>query len=215
MMDTVIPIEAGVGKGNYNPLFSSSGGVKLGTVVKVLENRIFLVEMDNGTKVKVRSDESLSPGSLVKIISKNEVTEKPITLGEIIKNSSLDVDAVVRFSAIIPLAFGGKHGLAKLNIFVEKNEQGLFKKSKPAIYFVFTIKTENQGDSQWCVHLLGKQITLQAYFDSFGKNKGDQKILATEIETSLKNAGFNLNGPTLFLSKPLNISSDYRLNVRG
>ena len=106
-----------------------------------------------------------------------------------------------------------KGASAQLEVFVEKESKG-FGGKKASAYFVFTVKTETQGEIQWSIYLAGKQVALQVYAPNKTRQE-NLKLMVLEIEKSLKKKGFLLAGATIYLNSPFRIPEGYRLNVRG
>jgi hypothetical protein len=217
-MESVFPIELGplfspaLSRGKTSP---GQPGVKLGMIERIIEPGRFIVALDEGLKIEARGSIALKTGSQVQILFRDE----RLPLGEKVKNSGFPITKVgengFQWSAFIPLAFGGKRATAQLEVFVEKRVKGFLDKGVPAVYFVFTVETEKQGETQWSIHLRGRQLLLQVYRAELKGKIDEFKKLVEELEKALKKAGFVLLGPTAFLTQPFKIPAGFRLNVRG
>jgi hypothetical protein len=217
-MESVVPIELGLSMmlSRYKGKTSTGQpGVKLGRIDKIIELGRFIVALDDGTKIEVRGSNLLKPGNQVQVLFRDE---RFLFEDKVINSGMPGNDAEksgFQWSAFIPLAFGGKHATARLEVYVEKRIKGFLDKGTPVVYFVFSVETEKQGESQWCIHLRGRQLSLQVYRTELKGQKYEIKILVEEVEKTLKKTGFVLAGPTLFLTRPFKVPAGFRLNVRG
>jgi hypothetical protein len=149
----------------------------------------------------------------VRVFPSSRLNENP--KGENTTNTQNLQENRAHLSALIPLAFGGKKALARLQIFVERKTGATRFKNTPAVYFVFFVRTENQGDLQWSVYLKERQISLQVFAEGKGDEKEELKSLIGKVEKSLKNRGFILLAPTVLLTHPFRIPEGFQMNVRG
>ena len=187
---------------------------KEGLVEKVLEPGCFVVVLGDGSKITVRGSESLRPGSRVRVLpgsSNMKESEAPSRVG----TQTAGDESGFQWTALIPLAFGGRRAEAHLEVFVERRVKGLLEKGILAVYFVFTVQTEAQGEIQWSIYIRGKQVTLQVHAPRGESEREGLKNLILEIEKSLKKRGFLVSGPTIILNRPFKAPEGFRLNVKG
>ena len=185
---------------------------KVGTVEKNLGNGKFVVLMEDGQKIEVRGSAVVKAGQKVQVFS-----PKASSKGLLPANSlapDLRGGEGTQLSVFFPLGFGGNKARARLEIFVEKQPVDKWGRGSPAIYFVFTVLTEEVGETQWSIYLRGRQLNLQVYApDSAGKERlGD---LVIQVEKSLKSRGYVLTTPTVHLKKAFKVPAGFRLNLKG
>lgn len=211
-MERVFSLEAVVAldglKKNFGPLETKAGQVE-----KVLAPGDFIVRAKDGSSMRVRGPENLKVGSKVQVVPPASVEDKKKPL-EVLQSSNFG-EGGVRLSALLPLGFGGKGASARLEIFVEERAKSTSPKNEPASYFVFTVKTEKQGEIQWSIYLKGKCIALHVFTHPKGGSKDLLRKLTQEIENSLEVKGYILIAPTVFLSRPFKIPEGFRLNLKG
>lgn len=164
--------------------------------------------------MRVRGPENVKVGSKVQVVPTDAVGDKKKAPLDVLQPSNFG-ESGVRLSAFLPLGFGGKGASARLEIFVEERSKSTSPKSEPASYFVFTVKTEKQGEIQWSIYLKGKGVALHVYANPKGGSKDLLRKLTQEIEKSLEVKGYILIAPTVFLSRPFKIPEGFRLNLKG
>jgi hypothetical protein len=194
-------------------LVSLPGSVfKEGVVQSVLGQGRFYIEMDGGLRVQARGAASLKPGDKVQVLS----AESPQGVGDRVdEEGPVSYDGGLIWTAFIPFAFGGPKANGKLEVHVERRPKEMFKKGSPAVYFLFTVQTETQGEVQWGIHLNAMQVTLQVYAPKMGHQKESLKALVDQVGKSLRSRGFVMSGQVLYSGHPLKSPSDMRLNLRG
>lgn len=215
-MERVFSIESGT-SGSLNFGSSVRGGAlpffENGVIERVLGPGRFLIVLKSGSKLQVQGASSLKVGDKVQVQS-SDYAGKLASPDEILESAS--VEGGFEWSAFIPLGFGGKNATARLEVFVErKNSKKFFEKKTQAIYFIFTVRTEKQGEIQWSIYLRGRQIAMQVYAQGTTVQKEAVKDIIKTVETTLKTKGFMLMAPIVFLSQPFKIPVGFRLNVRG
>jgi len=191
---------------------AKAGKIENGVVEKVLGPGRFIVNLADGQRVQVQGAASLPLGRRVQVVLPAQAVEP----ARMAAPAALQAEAGgYLWSALIPLGFGGVDAYARLEVFVEKRRKMILEKSKPAVYFVFTSHTRDQGELQWSVYLKERQVALQVHADS--GSPGQEKIaaLARTVEERLRSLGFILMGPTVFLRKPFKAPPGFRLNVEG
>lgn len=218
-MEKVFPVEIvasfprrdlRVGKSSFN----SPQVAKEGLIERVLEPGYFVVVMGDGSKIAVRGSDSLRPGNQVRVLPsplKSDEPEIPVRIRPQGEGGTGGFQSTV----FMPLAFGGDKASARLEIFVERQVRRPLEKTASAVYFVFTVQTEGQGELQWSIYLKGKQVTLQVHAQPEELKKERLKNLVREVEKSLKTKGYSMMGPTVFLNRPFKAPEGFRLNVRG
>ena len=217
-MEKVFPVEGKIlepmKRGLPSGYFLSSSK-KNGWVESILSPGRYIVSMEGGIKITVSGPEILKVGDQVQVLTNQ--ASSVVKAGETNNtvNPSLFSENGVLWSIMMPLAFGGKGALARLEAFVEKRSKNLKDKTEQASYFVFTLSTEKQGEIQWSIYLKGKQIALHVYVKSLNELKGGLKEMVREVETSLRRQGYVLMAPTVFLNRPFKAPPGFRLNVRG
>lgn len=172
----------------------------------------FLAIFGDDMKIEVSGSREIKVGDRVKVLLPPSFAKGLEGLDGVSTSSVLD--SGVQWSGLIPLGFGGRGSMARLEVFVERQSKGLLKKNSP-VYFIFSIKTERQGDIQWSIYLKGRQVTLQIYAPLVDHPKENLGFLVEEVEKGLKNQGFVLGGKTTFLNRLFKTPAGFRLNVRG
>jgi hypothetical protein len=212
-MKKLIPVEIGfLGK----PLSAREGALsnpeaKMGIVEKIIGPGKYIVSLENAVKVTVRSVQGLKVGNRVQVLPPG----KGIKEGMAEQKADSLTKRGLHWSASFPLGFGGKNAMARLKVFVEEKTGEFWNKNSPAVYFVFTVMTENQGELQWSIYLKGRQVAIQVFSPMKGVEKDDLKELILAVEKNLRNKGFVLSASTVLLAKPFKIPEGFRLNVRG
>jgi hypothetical protein len=186
----------------------------MGTIERVLEPGRFVVALGSNSKIEVRGAGYLKTGTRVRLLLKDFSTG---VLSKNSKTSFVEPQATsdIRWTALLPLGFGGKGSLARLEVFADRGGRDVFKKDNRAVYFVFTIATESQGEIQWYIHLKNTRISIQVYAKRLLENEEKLARLVRELETSLREHGFVISASTVFLRKPMSLPAATRLNLRG
>lgn len=180
-----------------------------GSLVKKMGTGLFLAVLEDGREIKVRGSGALKVGDSVEVLAAKIDAGGSAASDPVLES----LGQAVQWSAFLPLGFGGKGASANLEVFVQKQPKGLSAK-KSGAYLIFTVKTELQGEIQWSIHLMGKQVFLQVYAP--GEDRKEKlSSMVQEVEKSLKNRGFTLGGLTIYLNGPFRLPDGYRLNVRG
>jgi len=218
-MERVFPLGWGEaspprGSGVLNRFAALAGSAKVGVVEKVVGPGTYVIRMDDGGLVEARGPRTLKLGSPVSVTAPAESAK---VLGSTADAAVSNREAAegLQWFALIPLAFGGKKAAARLDVYVEKEKEGTRTKVDPAIYFVFTIQTEECGEIQWSIHLKGRQVTLHVFARPGDGKKGFLNQMILEIEAALNKRGFVLTAPALLLNRPFKVPTGFRLNVRG
>ena len=215
-MEQVFPIDATqVSSGpNISRMGVFSPLTKEGVIEKVLRPGLFLVSIGDGVKLKVSGPSSLREGNRVQVLVPIQVPKRPRTESLSNLKSSFESEGIY-WNIFMPLGFGGKAAEAKLEVFVEKQSKKSLEKKSPAVYLIFTVKTEKQGEIQWSVYLKQRQVSLQVYAGMRNNFDDGLKFLIQMIEKSIKLRGFVLMTPTLVLKRPFKVPAGFRLNVSG
>jgi hypothetical protein len=217
-MEHVFPIEVSLSSAsmgdNRKNVFSSMGRIKVGVVEKIVEPGKFVVSFADGVKVKVQGQENLKIGNRVQVhfdlnqMKGNEKLPAPESLDK-------QEESGIQLSAFLPLGFGGKGATARLEVFIERQSGNGLNKFIPAIYFVFVVQTKELGETQWSIHMKGRQVSIQVFASGVQKQREKLKLLALDVEKGLKNKGFVLSAPTVYLNRRFTVPSGFRLNVSG
>ena len=184
-------------------------GFQFGRIEKVLEPGRFVVVLTDGARVTATGSPALEARTRVRVFPPAGISrgvgemEAPIPLAE----------SGSQWAVLIPLGFGGKRSAARLQVFVEKKKPG--NKGSLAVYLVFGVRTEKQGELQWSVYLKGRQVALQVFAPGPEEGMANFKDLVAGVEKNLENRGFKLMAPTVFLRKPFRVPEGFRLNLRG
>jgi hypothetical protein len=117
-----------------------------------------------------------------------------------------------RFMVLLPLAFGGRDAVVRVEAFVEKGP--LRKGTSRPVYFLVETETERVGKTQWGVHLKGRQVGLQVHATG-GRAGSLVGPLVAEVEKRLTAAGFQWAHPVQWMSRPLRAPRGYGLSLRG
>jgi len=214
-MHKVVVVDNGlvppVPAGRRLPTAFPGSALKAGVVEVVAGPGRYNVALSDGTKIQVRSNVLLKPGDQVQVLATDQTRGIP----EPESQEAVEVqEGGSILSALIPLAFGGPKASAKLEVEVEHRPNEPFKKGRPAIYFVFIVSTEGQGEVQWGIHLHGRQVALQVYAPQVGRKTEMGKLVA-EVQKALTDRGFVMSGQVIFSGHPLRLPSGARLNLRG
>jgi len=200
----------GFGQGAFSTSVHANGRSRMAVVTKVLAPGQFVVSVETGERLEVRGDISLRVGQKVQVLF--EEAKAPVKESRP-NNSGNSKETISQWTALIPLAFGGRGSQAKLEVFAERRTGRRPSEQAFAAYFIFTVETEKSGRVQWNVHLKGRQISLQVFApDSNPEGLG---ALIDEIERSLVGKGFFLAGKAVLLDKPFRVPDGFRLNVTG
>jgi hypothetical protein len=191
-----------------------SEAVGEGRVESVLGSGLFVVVLESGQKIQVRGEKALKVGSQVQVLLPNgeKIADKSSALKEL--SSSSNSESGFQWSAFIPLGFGGKNAVARLEVFVEERTKGAWEKTTPATYFVLTVQTEKYGEIQWSIYIKGRQVAVQVYAKDEEVRKGLSELIE-EIEGALKGRGFGMVAPTAILGRPFRVPAGFRLNLKG
>ena len=213
-MEKAYPVElSGVRKPlNFLGPNAFSSGYSLGRIEKITRPGKFIVSLDNGQQVTAMGSRALKINTRVRVFPPGDFSGKR---GEEKEVSRPILNQGIQLDATLPLAFGGTHAQAKLQIFIERKKEGNWIKTAPATYFVFWINTEKQGLLQWSLYLKGRQVALQVYSENKISERSDLKLLASSIEKNLLNRGFSLMGPTVILSRAFRVPEGFQLGLRG
>lgn len=185
-------------------------GFQLGQIEKVLEPGRFIVVLKGGARVTAMGSPALEASTRVRVFPPPGLLQGK---GEKEAPLPLPLESGSQWTALIPLGFGGKRSAARLQVFVEKKKPG--EKGAPAVYLVFWVRTEKQGEFQWSVYLKGRQVALQIFAPSPDEKQGKLKDLVGGVEKNLESRGFKLLAPTVFLRRPFRVPEGFRLNLRG
>jgi hypothetical protein len=215
-MEQVFPVEINVSSSSVNLRRGSAAsvGFKVGVVEKMLEPGSFIVTLADGLRVKVEGSKALKLGSRVQVQLPATRTKGTETLLGADQPKNMDENSL-HWSALIPLGFGGKDAKASLEVFVERRAGGAWDKIVPAVYFVFVVHTKELGEIQWSIHMKGRHVALQVFAPLVDNSQKALRDLVLEVEKSLKNRGFVISGPTVYLNRPFKVPVGFRLNVRG
>jgi len=181
-----------------------------GIVEKVLGPQLYLVSLEDGTKLTAKGSANITKGMKVKVSSlpvfNQNDSEYKVRHGE----KSGD-----RFSVLVPFVISNKTSEAKIDFYVEREKRGGLSKKDAIVYLVFTIETLTYGQVQWSVYLKGNQILVQVYAEKDGSGKKNINQMIRDFEVSLKKKGFSLLATTLILKKPFKVPTNFRLNIQG
>jgi hypothetical protein len=187
-------------------------GSKQGLVEKILAPGKYVVVMQDGQKITAQGSRSLRVGHQVQVLRRVDLLSK--TKDGLKSNASSLKEPGLHWKAFVPLGFGGKKAGALLKVYVEKNDEAFWGKRSPAIYFVFTVRTDKQGELQWSIYLKGHQLAVQV-FSGTDEKRDDLKLLMDSVENNLKGLGFQLLTPTIYLKSPFRVPEGFRLNIKG
>ena len=215
-MQKVVVVDSGLvtpgSSGRRLPTAFPGSALKEGVVQGIVGPGRYDVALADGTKMQVKSPATLKVGDKVQVLTSDQargVPEPEVQEGiGVLEGGSI-------LTAFIPLAFGGPKANAKLEVEVERRTKEPFKKGGPAVYFVFIVKTEGQGEVQWGIHLNGRQVALQIYAPQMGRLKSELGKLVVEVQKALSDRGFVMSGQVIFSGHPLRLPSGTRLNLRG
>ena len=211
-MQKVVPVDIrDAGKAFvFKGFVTSNSGYGPGSVEKIIGPGKYLIAMQSGQKVLLQGPRALKVGTQVRVTAPSRPME-PKGVPE--SNKINSKESGIQWTAFIPLGFGGKGAAARLRVFVERKKDGPLSKNSPAVYFVFTVETEKQGEIQWSIYLKGRQVAIQVF--SGLRSEGDLKDLIGVVERNLKSKGFVLSGPTVVLARPFKVPEGFHLNVKG
>jgi hypothetical protein len=179
-------------------------------VEKVLGPKVYLVSLEDGTKLTARGSASITKGTKVFVsslpVSNQNESEHSLRLAGEFGD---------RFSALIPFKVGNKTTEAKIDLCVEREKSGFLSKKDVIVYLIFTVKTTIYGQVQWSVYLRRSQMLIQVYAEKDGDEKRTINQMVLDFEGSLKKKGFSLLAPTVILKKPFKVPNGFRLNIQG
>jgi len=218
VMEQVYPTEGGAsslwsGK-NQGKSSSQAPVYPLGVVEKAVGPGNFLVVLEDGSRIEVRGSSELKPGSRVRL----SPPPGRLTGGDSAPGVEVppgETAEGLQWLILIPLAFGGENASGRLEVFVERQKEGLGSKPEVATYFVFTVQTDANGEVQWSIYLKGRQIALQVFSQGPKGDKESLKRLLESVEEALKKGGFVIMAPGVLLSRPFKVPAGFRLNVQG
>jgi hypothetical protein len=205
----LMPLKGGEPLGENHPVPSGTGVIE-----EIINPGRYIVSLESGEKVMVNGPARLKVGDGVKVLISQISPEKKMTSAST-ANPLIDSEKGFQWSAFIPLAFGGQGSLARIEAFVEKRNKNTREKETPAAFFIFTLRTGKKGEIQWSVYLRGRQVALQVYIAVLNELKRGYQDMVREVEANLKQHGFVLAVPTVFLNRPFKVPPGFRLNVRG
>ena len=188
---------------------------RLGVVERILGPGRFIVAVDGNLKVEVQGSAFLKVGSPVKMLLKkfpDHVADR------VLKRPSLEMPIENRpqWTVSMSLGFGGKNAASRLEVYTDRKNIPLFGKDDSAIYFVFSTGTEMQGEIQWCVHLMGKYVSIRVYKnDGMKKMPIDFETILRNLEDSLRKKGFFVSTPTVILKRPMGMVGAFQYALRG
>ncbi len=179
-------------------------------VEKVLGPKLYLVSLEDGTKLTAKGSANITKGMKVKVTSlpvfNRDDSEYKMKHGD--KGGD-------RFSVLVPFMVSNKTAEAKIDLYVEREKKGVLFKKDVIVYLVFTIETLTYGKVQWSIYLKGSQILVQVYAEKDGSGKKNINQMIRDFEVSLKKKGFSLLATTLILKKPFKAPTNFRLNIQG
>jgi len=218
-MEKVFPVELGVSspsvKNDLGNGFRSASTLGEGRIQSVLGSGIFVASLGNGEKIEVRGSPALKIGDRVQVSLPASGKSKDLGMVSTEVFSSFVSESGFQWSALIPLAFGGKNAATRLEVFVEELKKGAWEKATPATYFVMTVQTEKLGEIQWSIYIKGHQVAIQVYAKMKEGKSGELGKLIVEIEETLQKKGFKLIAPAVVLNRPFKIPAGFRVNLRG
>jgi hypothetical protein len=120
-------------------------------VEKVLGPKLFLVSLEDGTKLTARGSSTIIRGMKVQVLSL-------LSLGQKESEDRLNLDGKNgnRLSFLIPFKLGNKTPEAKIDLYVDREKTGSLYKKDKIVYLIFQVKTAIYGQIQWVVYLKGK-----------------------------------------------------------
>jgi hypothetical protein len=179
-------------------------------VEKVLGHKLYLVSLQDGTKLTAKGSASISKGMKVQVSSLPVFEQKDSGDGLNFARKNGD-----RLSVLFPFKMGNKTPEAKIELYVEREKEGVLSKRDTIVYLVFAVKTSTYGQIQWSVYLKGTQILVQVYAENNGSGEKNINQMIRDFEGSLKKKGFSLLAPTVILKKPFKVPFGFRLNIQG
>jgi hypothetical protein len=192
----------------------SRGFYKLGRVERNIGGSESVVRLSGGPQVTVRSSSPLKAGDRVRVWFPPAPGPAEGNPGEV--SGPLGGEAGMRWTAFLPLGFGGRDAAAALEVYVEKKE----KSRKPgrgdrAVYFVLTVNTEKQGRIQWSLYLKGRQVALQVFAEREAASPENLRAMVEDLEKALLSRGFVLLSSTVVLKRPFRVPEGFRLNLKA
>jgi hypothetical protein len=184
---------------------------KPGFVEKIVEPGKYVVIMQNGKRVTAEGSRGLGIGSKVQVLRRIDL----LNASDDLENKTPPLkDAGLQCRAFLPLGFGGKKASAFLKVYVESKNGEVGGEKSPAVYFVFTVNTNKQGELQWSIYLKGRQVAVQVFSDR-GEREDELKTLIDNVEDNLRERGFHFLAKTVLLKSPFRVPVGFRLNVKG
>jgi hypothetical protein len=185
---------------------------KPGFVEKTVEPGKYIVMMQDGQRVTAEGSRGLGIGTKVQVLRRIDLLNGS---EHDLKNKTPPLkDAGLQWKAFLPLGFGGKRAGALLKVYVESKNGEFGGEKSPAVYFVFTINTNKQGELQWSIYLKGRQVAVQVFSDMGGR-EDELKELVDSVEDNLRKRGFHFLAQTIRLKSPFRVPEGFRLNVKG
>ncbi len=193
--------------------FSEIPGSNLGIIGKVTGPGKYIVNLMDGQQISVRGARGIKVGDEVHVLT--NVENVKVTKDNLESQEVKFKEPGLQLHAFLPLGFGGKDASASLRVYVEKKKDEFLKNFLPAIYFVFNIHTEKLGELQWSIYMKGRQVAIQVFSDIVHIENDVFKKIVNNVEKNLRDAGFHLMTPTVFLKNAFRIPEGFRLNVKG
>src|SRR6185369_3029605 len=132
-MEKVFPVELGVSspsvKNDLGNGFRSASTLGEGRIQSVLGSGIFVASLGNGEKIEVRGSPALKIGDRVQVSLPASGKSKDLGMVSTEVFSSFVSESGFQWSALIPLAFGGKNAATRLEVFVEERKKGAWEKA--------------------------------------------------------------------------------------
>ncbi len=178
-------------------------------IEKIFSPGLYLATFRDSVQAKVKGAVGLKIGTPVRVFRTSNVPSSEALDGNVVNAWLIESEAVLALTAFFPLAFGGKGGKARIEIYTPNGKEKLGKKK--VVYFIITFTTERLGDLQWSIHLWGKNAEVQLY----GGQKNKEEVireLVQNVEQSLRKAGFCLTGTVNRLKEPFRIPQGFRLD---
>ena len=195
-----------VGRQSFSPVS------KPGFVEKIVEPGKYIVVTQDGQRVAAEGSRGLGIGSKVQVLRRVDLLNA--SKDDLRSKAPLLKDKGLQWKAFLPLGFGGKRAGAFLKVYVESKNGEFGGEKSPAVYFVFTINTNKQGELQWSIYLKGRQVAVQVFSDMGGR-EDELKALVDSVEGNLRERGFHLLARTIRLKSPFRVPEGFRLNVKG
>jgi hypothetical protein len=119
-------------------------------------------------------------------------------------------------SMFLPLDFGGKNAHIKIEVYGSQRHSNWADPiiQEKAFYLVITTKTEYQGTIQWSIYLKGNDLALQVYSNQAKMSDQVQQVVQT-AEIALRQQGYRILYPTVFLKYPFQVPKKFIVELRG